>query len=254
LIGDLTAEAAGKSGLVEGTLVCVACGDNQASFLGSIADRRDAALINIGTGGQISLWIPEFQSVEGIDTRCYLDETYLLVGAGVCGGRSYSLLKQFFMDVGQSFFETRDDRELYDQMNELASDVPSGSDGLICEPFFTGTRLDPNLKAMWRGMSELNFTAGHMTRALLEGIARTFRLLYNDMLRVGVSSRRSLVGSGNAIRKNALLATIVSDVFEMPILFPMHSEEAAFGAALLATVGCDEFDSLEEAARLVRYK
>jgi hypothetical protein len=40
----------------------------------------------------------------------------------------------------------------------------------------------------------------------------------------------------------------------IPLRFSMHSEEATFGAALLATVGCDEFDSLEEAARLVRYQ
>jgi hypothetical protein len=39
----------------------------------------------------------------------------------------------------------------------------------------------------------------------------------------------------------------------MLLRFPMHSEEDAFGPALLATVGCNEFDSLEDAARLVRY-
>ncbi|UCE10767.1 MAG: FGGY-family carbohydrate kinase, partial [Candidatus Thorarchaeota archaeon] len=139
LIGGLTAEAAAKTGLQEGTPVCVACGDNQASFLGSVADRRDAALINIGTGGQISLWVPGFQAVEGVDTRCYVDESYLLVGAALCGGSSYSLLNKFFMGVGRAFFEAKDDGELYDGMNLLASEVPVGSDGLVCEPFFTGT-------------------------------------------------------------------------------------------------------------------
>jgi len=253
-IGGLTDEAAKRTGLEERTPVCVACGDNQASFLGSVGSRRDTALINIGTGGQISLWVPKYLAVKGVDTRCYFDESYLLVGAGLCGGRSYSALNGFFKEVGRVFFGVKDDEELYDRMNRLASEVPPGSDGLVCEPFFTGTRLDPDLRGTWRGMSESNFTAGHMTRALLEGIARTFMILYAAMLQEGVSLRECLAGSGNAIRRNPLLTEILSDTFSMPVMIPGHGEEAAFGAALLAALGCGEFKDIEEAARLVRYE
>jgi len=254
LVGGLTAEAAKRTGLEEGTPVCVACGDNQASFLGSVANRRDTMLVNIGTGGQLSLWVPKYLAVDGVDTRCYLDETYLLVAASLCGGRSYWLLSRFFEEVGRVFFGEENDEDLYDRMTQLASEVPPGADGLVCEPLFTGTRFDPDRRAVWSGMGESNFTLGHMTRALLEGVARRFKILYGAMLEEGVSPRACLVGSGNAVRKNLLLTRILSETFKLPVRIPKHTEEAAFGAALLAAVGCGEFGDFEEASRLVSYQ
>ncbi len=254
LIGGLTAEASKRTGLEKGTPICVACGDNQASFLGSVANRRDTMLINIGTGGQLSLWVPKYLTAGGVDTRCYLDETYLLVGASLCGGRSYSLLNKFFREVGRVFYGAKDDEELYDRMTRLASEVPPGADGLVCEPLFTGTRSDPDRRAIWRGMNESNFTPGHMARALLEGVAQRFKILYGAMLQEGVSPRAYLVGSGNAVRKNLLLTQILSDTFDMPVRIPKHTEEAAFGAALLAALACGEFRDVEEASRIVAYQ
>jgi sugar (pentulose or hexulose) kinase len=254
LVGGLTLEAAEKTGLKEGTPVCVACGDNQASFLGSVANLRETVLINIGTGGQLSLWVPKYSAVEGVDTRCFLDESYLLVGASLCGGGSYALLNRFFKEVGRAFFEAKQDGELYDKMTCLASEVPSGSDGLRCEPLFTGTRLNPNSRAIWRGMGESNFSPGHMVRALLEGTAEQFKMLYDNILRGSVSPRAHLVGSGNAIRKNSLLTEILSHTFNMPIRTPKNTEEASFGAALLVALACGEFENLEEAARIVTYQ
>jgi len=254
IAGELTSEAAKKTGLKEGTPVCVACGDNQASFLGSVADRRGMMLINIGTGGQLSLWVPDYLAVKGVDTRCYLDESYLLVAASLGGGTTYALLNRFFNEVGRVFFGARGDTELYDEMTHLASQVPRGADGLWCKPLFTGTRLDPESRAVWRGMSESNFTPGHLVRALLEGISEQFRTPYCEMLQGGVSPRAHLVGSGNAIRRNPLLPDVLSYTFNLPIQIPKNVEEASFGAALLAAAGCGELMDLEEAARMVSYQ
>ena len=254
IAGELTSEAAKKTGLKEGTPVCVACGDNQASFLGSVADRRGMMLINIGTGGQLSLWVPDHMVAKGVDTRCYLGESYLLVAASLGGGNTYALLNRFFNEVGRVFFGAKGDTELYDEMTRLASKVHRGADGLRCEPLFTGTRRDPESRAVWRGMSESNFTPSHMSRALLEGIAEQFKTSYREMLQGGVSPRARLVGSGNAVRKNPLLAEVLSYIFDLPIRIPKNVEEASFGAALLAAEGCGEFGDLEEAARMVTYK
>jgi sugar (pentulose or hexulose) kinase len=253
IIGGLISEASRKTGLPEGTPVCVACGDNQASFLGSVADKHGSVLVNIGTGGQVSLWTPKYTRVMNAETRCYLDEGYLLVGADTCGGSSYALLHRFFLDVGRAFFGARGNENLYEMIMRQAAEIPPGAEGLRCEPFFSGSRLDPSRRASWLGFTESNFTCGHLTRALLEGLAHHFRALYESMLRGGVSPRTCLVGSGNGIRKNALLAEIFSNAFRMPLKIPLNMEEAAYGAALLAAVGCDKLD-LEEASRLILYQ
>ena len=93
-----------------------------------------------------------------------------------------------------------------------------------------------------------------MARSLLEGVAEQFRMLYDGMLGGGVQPREYLIGSGNAIRRNSLLTKILSYAFNMPMRIPKNVEEAAFGAALLAAVGCGEFGDLEEAAHLVVYQ
>jgi len=253
IVGGLTAEASRKTRLPRGIPVSVACGDNQASFLGSVADREGSMLVNIGTGGQVSMWVSEYVEAKNAETRCYLDESYLLVGADTCGGSSYALLHRFFLDVGRAFFGAKGHESLYDEMRRQAAKVPPGAEELRCEPFFAGSRFNPNRRAAWLRISESNFTAGHITRALLEGIAHHFKKLYGDMLQSGVSPKRCLVGSGNGIRKNSLLAEIFSDAFNMPIKIPVNPEEAAFGAALLAAIGCGELD-FEAAAHLVKYE
>ena len=93
------------------------------------------------------------------------------------------------------------------------------------------------MRASWAGASAENFTPAHLTRSLLEGLARAFRTGYDAISRVGAGGRRQLVGSGNGLRENAVLARCVADEFGMPLRVPSHREEAAYGAALLAAVG-----------------
>jgi len=173
------------------------------------------------------------------------------VGAGLFGGRSYAYLRDFFRQVGIVFFGISGDEELYDEMTQLASAVPSGSEGLRCTPLFTGTRTDPTVRASFMGISPQNFTPAHFTRALLEGIAKGFFDFYKRMKPV-IGERAYLVGGGNGIRRNRLLAEILTETFDMPLHIPYHGEEAATGAALLAAVATRELESLDAAAALLR--
>jgi sugar (pentulose or hexulose) kinase len=251
--GGLTAEAAKALGLKEGIPVCVACGDNQAGFAGSVADPPESILVNIGTGAQVSAWVSGCPSAENLDTRPHVDGGFLLVGAPLCGGVSYAFLRDFLLTVGRSFFGASGDEDIYEKMNSLAAAAPAGADGLRCEPLFTGSRLDPQRRASWNGMSPTNFTPGHFARAILEGVAEQVRLHYSDMLGGGMKPRRQLICSGNGVRRNPLLSRILSTVFQMPFRVTVSTEEAAFGAALLAAVGSGEFAGLRDAAKLVAY-
>ena len=252
--GTVTAEAAAATGLAAETPVCVGCGDNQAGFAGSVAEASSMLLANIGTGAQVSAWTPRPLIVPSVDTRPHLDGGFLLVGAPLCGGLSYALLRDFFRMVGREFFDARGDEDLYDQTNQLAAAVPQGADGLRCEPLFTGTRLDPSRRATWTGMSQANFTPGHFARAILEGVADELRKYYTGMLEGGVKLHSRLVCAGNGVRRNPLLGTIVGHAFQMPVQVTASTEEAAVGAALLAATGSGRFASLAEACKLVQYR
>ena len=98
-------------------------------------------------------------------------------------------------------------------------------------------------------MSEANFTPGHMARALLEGLAEQIEMLYQRMQQAGLGDHDLLVGSGNAIRKNQLLADILSASLDLPLQTTTYTEEAAVGAALCAAVATGQFSNIQQASR-----
>jgi sugar (pentulose or hexulose) kinase len=252
-VGGLTSAMARETGLPEGLPVLVGCGDNQASFLGSVADRAAGVLVNVGTGAQVVMWSPGFAYDAELETRPFPGGGYLLVAAGLSGGSAYAALERFFRAVGRDILGAPDEGETYETMNRLAAQVPAGADGLTCEPFFSGSRSEPALRASWRGMSESNFTPAHLARALLEGMARGFASSKGRIAERCGRAPSLLVGSGNGIRANLLLAQLVGVAFGLPVLVPAHREEAAFGAALLAAVGAGILPDLAAAGRLIRY-
>ena len=246
----LSPEAAERTGLGR-VPVCVAAGDNQASFLGSVRDPASCLLINMGTGGQVSARVDAFQRLPEIETRAFFGGGYLLVGAGLYGGRAYAYLRDFYREVGVALWGADPSTELYEKMNALAAQVPPGCDGLRCEPLFTGTRSNPNLRASFSGIGPTNMRPGHFARALLEGLAEGMHALYREM-RPAVGERDTLVGAGNAITRNPLLAEILAQRFGQDLHVAAHVEAAALGAALLACAGVGD-KSLAEVSQRVSY-
>ena len=258
-VGGLTSEHAHATGLPTGTLVFAPIGDHQASFLGSVADRRNSVLVNVGTGAQVAVYTDDFNFEAPIELRPFPCGGNLLSNVGLAGGWSYQVLERFFCGVGRDLYQTDSEEKLYGLMNELAATVPPGADGLCCEPRFSGTRLDPTQRGSITGLSPQNFTAEHLARAVLEGMSRSLHDGFKAIRRVTdhspttqetlAASPTMLIAAGNGLRENPLLAEIVSQEFGLPMSFTQHREEAAFGAALVACVGTKVFANLEEAAK-----
>jgi sugar (pentulose or hexulose) kinase len=233
VIGGLTQPMAQATGLPAGLPICIGIGDNQASFVGSVGKPAGAVLVNVGTGGQVAAFSDRFIVDPLLETRPFPRGGFLLVSAGLSGGAAYAVLERFFRQAGADLFHVDAGDSLYVHLNRLAEGAPLGAGGIICEPFFSGTRAHPEWRASWSGISVENFTPACVTRALLEGMARAFRTGYE---RMGKGATR-LVGAGNGLRENPLLARIVSDAFRLPLSFPRHRDEAACGAALVAAAG-----------------
>lgn len=251
--GTFLEQASSLAGLPTGLPVCVGLGDNQASFFGSVADLEDAVLVNVGTGGQVAAYSEQSVSRPNLETRPF-PGGYLVVKAGLCGGRTYALLGRFFRQVCSDLGCGPPAEVVLDTMNRLAADIAYGADGLRWEPLFTGTRENPELRGTLTGMSIENFTPSHFSRALLEGMAAVFHDGYLEIAAALGGPRKHLVGAGNGLRENAVLAGIVAAQFGMPMMVATHREEAAFGAALLAAVGLGLLPDRKASARLIHYE
>lgn len=84
----------------QGIPVYTSLGDNQASFLGSVPVPGESLLLNIGTGSQLSAWMPACAiPSSSMEVRPYPGGGVLMVGAALSGGKSYALLEQFFRQI-----------------------------------------------------------------------------------------------------------------------------------------------------------
>ena len=216
-----------------GIPVIVAIGDNQASFLGSITN-KDSVLVNIGTGSQVSVLTNKKSGFAIGEIRPFSKTENLLVGAPLCGGRSYALLNNFFKKTLNCFGITTNN--IYSTMEKMAAeDIDNYS--LLVDTRFCGTRNEPNVKGTISQITEDNFTPQQLTRGFLVGMCHELYDLYAQMEQLTCKKYTHLVGSGNGIRKNKILQHYLEETFKMKIEIPTNTEEAAFGAALFAIDG-----------------
>lgn len=213
-----------------GEKVVTAVGDNQASFIGATSGEKNAALVNIGTGSQVSVRTDRLISCKGCETRPLDGGEYLLVGAPLCGGRAYAILEKFLRECAA--LAGVQPEPLYEKMNALAMTAPENP--LCVSTAFCGTRENPSSRGAVANLGEDNFTPAHLIHGVLTGMAEELHEYYLSMVHAADTQADQLIASGNAVRRNPALGKILSEVFSLPLLMPDCEEEAATGAALLA--------------------
>ncbi|MCD7817436.1 MAG: hypothetical protein LUH07_00045 [Lachnospiraceae bacterium] len=244
---DLTA------GIPAGIPVTASLGDNQASVIGSVRNLSDTVLVNIGTGSQISFGIEKYVESKGaIELRPCGNGLYIMVGSGLCGGRAYAMLEQFYREI------MRNDpaENLYALMERQARDfmrTNGKKNAWKIRTTFSGTRINPNERGSMYGIGVDNFCPGAMTLGMLQGILEELFSMYQEMCLMAEKKALHLVGSGNGIRKNPLMQELAQDLFRMPMDIPVCQEEAAYGAALQAFVSAGQAGSLTEMQKKICY-
>jgi len=247
---DVTPETVIAGKTEEGIPVTVAIGDNQASVIGSIKG-EGCALVNIGTGSQVSVLTHTPTDFSEGEIRPLNQDNYMLVGAPLCGGRSFALLHKFFKECATLF--DGDTSKIYSVMDAIAAEN-SDSHSLSVDTRFCGTRKNPDIRGAISGISDTNFTPAELTRGFLWGMAEELYSLYAKMLPLTDIPVTKIASSGNAIRKSPVLKAYLEEKFGLTLSIPSHREEAAFGAALFAAVASGKYESISAAQeKLVHY-
>lgn len=232
-------------GRYKGVPVSVALGDNQASFIGSVAGEGDA-LLNVGTGAQIS-WLSDSPvNADSVETRPFDGKRYLAAGCSLCGGRAYAMFEKFCREIASAAGADID--SFYPVLNKILEGKNESEIKGDCR--FCGTRSNPELRGSYSGISENSFTPADFAFATLDGMAQELF----DMYASAGAKACGLVCSGNGMRKNAHLRRIVAEKFGCEIKIPFYEEEAACGAAFSALVAGGYCADIGVACSKIKYK
>lgn len=223
-----------RLGKYHGIPVSVAVGDNQASFLGSVGFSENTLLLNMGTGGQISVLSTKYLDGEGIEARPIVKGKYLLVGASMCGGRAYAILERFLREYAAACMNMRKEEipAQYAVMEQLARKGMEQKDPMQVTTAFHGSRTNPSLRGSIQNLSEDNFTPEGLIYGVLEGMIRELYEMFQIIQKETGIHIEKVIASGNGLRQNKVLQEIAETMFDAKISLAKYQEEAACGAAV----------------------
>jgi sugar (pentulose or hexulose) kinase len=234
-LGNIKPILAQHLGIGNNVQVCSPLGDNQASIIGAAGFAGDAAVLNLGTGGQISIPQNDFKFIETFETRPMPFGGFILVGASLCGGYAYTCLQKFIQSTVKEFAGTElSDEDIYDRMNSIAEQAQAGASGISVDTRFSGTRLNPNLRGSISDIGAENFTVANLSRGFVEGMVRELADMVSD---AEIKDFTKIIASGNAVRRNPVVSEAIESIFGLPCYTSYNREEAALGAAYAAAIG-----------------
>ncbi len=225
--------------------VSVAIGDNQASFLGSVADAENSVLVNVGTGSQVSFLTDKVTDLSCGEIRPLTDDKYIFVGASLCGGRAYAILKAFFEKCAEMLGGTKEN--LFSLMDEKAESITDFSDLLTVNCQFCGTRENPKIRGSIENIGIENLTPENLISGTLKGVSKELLDMYESEKALLTATPSTLVCSGNGLRKSEIWRKIFTEDFKMTAILPKHSEEAAVGACVFASVASGIYKDIKSA-------
>ena len=247
--GKISAEGAEASGLAMGTRVVAGAGDQAAGAVGLGIVTPGTVSATIGTSGVVFAATDEPVTDAGgrLHTFCHaMPNRWHLMGVTQAAGLSLEWLRDaFFKDCAST------SNNEYEQMVHEAEAVPPGADGLLWAPYLMGERtphLDPSVRGALVGLTA-SHSRGHLTRAVLEGVAFSLKDTFTIFEEMRVPIARVRLGGGGA--RSALWRRVQADVYGREVEIAEAEEGAAYGAAILAGVGAEFWPSVEAACESV---
>jgi len=236
------------TGLKLGTPVVAGAGDQAGGAVGMGIVRAGAVSATIGTSGVVfaATDTPAMDAKGRVHTFCHaVPGRWHVMGVTQAAGLSFRWLRDLLRSTSGSSDLS------YDDLTREAENIPAGSDGVLWAPYLMGERtphLDPNARGTLTGLAA-SHGRGHVTRAILEGVAFSLKDTFSLFAEMQVPVRNIRLGGGGA--RSALWRQIQADVYAHQVEILAAEEGAAYGGALLAGVGAQFWSSVEEACDAV---
>jgi len=244
ITGEVTGEAASLTGLKAGTPVVAGGGDQSAQAVGMGAVEPGIVGLTVGTSGVVFATTPSaLIEPEGrLHAFCHaVPNLWHFMGVMLSAAGSL----QWYRDTLASSMS-------FDELVKEAESIPAGSEGLQFLPYLSGERTphpNPLARGAFIGLT-LRHTRGHMTRALLEGVAFGLKDSFTLIQNAGLGAITQVRASGGGT-KGALWRNVLASVLDAELVTVNTSEGAAYGAAILAGVGAGAWADVQSACKAV---
>lgn len=240
ITGRVTREAAESTGLQEGTPVVAGGGDQAAQAIGVGAIRPGVLAVTLGTSGVVFV---------ATDSPLVEPQGRLHAFCHAAPGR-WHLMGVMLSAAGslQWYRDALAPNAGFEEIVGEAGRVAAGSNGLLFLPYLCGERTphpDPLARGAWVGLT-LRHTRGHLTRAVLEGVAFGLKDIFSLMHEAGAGEINQVRVSGGGA-KSVVWRQILAEVLGTELVTVNTTEGAAYGAALLAGVATGAWSDVDTA-------
>lgn len=245
--GELTRAAAAELGLAVGIPVAYRAGDQPNNALslnvlnpGEVAATAGTSGVVYGISDQ-----KQFDPESRVNTFLHVNHTAETPRLGVllCINGTGSMNAWARRLLGQL---------TYDEMNQLAGGIPTGSDGLMVLPFGNGAERMLGNRIVGAGLTGLDLNRhgrAHVCRAVQEGVVFSFHYGLQIMAQVGMTPRTIRAGSANMFLSDVFCETLAG---LSGATIELYDTDGALGAARGAGVGAGIFRSEEDALASLR--
>ncbi len=236
VVGTVTKETAESLGIPSGIKVVAGGGDNAVAAVGTGTVGHGMCSISLGTSGTVFIANKEFAVDEknALHSFAHADGKYHFMGVML----SAASCNKWWMD---EILQTKGYDKEQEEIHRL------GENPVFFLPYLMGERTphnNPNARGTFIGMN-MSTTREDMTQAVLEGVAYAIRDSFEIAKNLGVSVDRVRITGGGA--KSPLWCKIIANVLNVKVDKTNSEEGPAFGAAILAAVGCGKYKTVEEA-------
>lgn len=240
VVGNLTKEVAEELGLSENVKIIAGAGDNAAAAIGTATVGDGMCNISLGTSGTVFIASEKFgvDANNALHSFAHADGNYHLMG---CMLSAASCNKWWIEEILQT----------KDYNNELNNIKNLGKNKVFFLPYLMGERSphnNPNARGCFIGMS-MDTTRREMSQAVLEGVAFALRDSFEVAKSLGIEINSTKICGGGA--KSKIWVEIIANVLNIDVEKIDVEEGPALGAAMLAAVGCNEFESVKDATNKI---
>ena len=259
ILGNISAEAAEYLGLSTETRVVAGCGDVHSAAVGSGAAADYEPHFYIGTSSWLICHLPH-KKVDLAHNMTTIPSAipgkYLLANEQETAGACIQYLRDQVFYRKDAFTPDGAPDDFYARLNELAGEVPAGSENLLFIPRLYGERSpveDHHARGAFFNLS-LNHDRRHMIRSVMEGVSMNARWLLQHVEKNAKRKFESinLIGGG---ANSDLWCQITADVLNLnvrkmknPVM--ANSQGAAYLAALaIGNLSVAEISEIREVER-----